>query len=81
MQMVIQRGKHRRGCRSLGGKRSPWVCPEAFWGNYAANVVALRGRHHNWLRFLCNDPECPARLFVRADHVARLVAATPEGRR
>jgi hypothetical protein len=73
---------HRRDCRALaqvkrGETPSPWSpWPERqYFGTRAANEDASRDRHHVWIQFTCNDPQCQATLHVDGmwvvDHAAR----------
>lgn len=65
---------HRRACFAvLEVQKGVWARP---WAGVLADPPTVfadawgKGRGHRvWLRFACNDPQCPAVLRLRADSV------------
>jgi len=64
-------GKHSKGC--LAGEQgwnTVWSsCPES---RFLDKNGGHRSRNEVWLEFPCNDPECKAKLLLRADDVLLL---------
>jgi hypothetical protein len=60
---------HKKDCRC---KSWSGLTDGHYWGNFAGNPNAERGRHHIWHRVLCNDPNCNGKKAV---HSSVLVSA------
>ena len=74
----IYKIKHIKNCRALahveeGTWNSPWVVPVSCYLDINAGC---KGRTTNWVRFICNDPGCKARLYVSEEDLLRAIDET-----
>jgi len=70
-------GKHREGCYAVAAEREGrwhtcWGC--AVWRDDPFVATSRRcGKtgtiHKRWLRIVCNDPECPAKLHIEESFI------------
>lgn len=59
---------HKKDC-FMNRSKVPWsgIIKETYWGNFAANRNATRGRNYMWHVLTCNDPSCTALKAVHSN--------------
>ncbi len=66
----IMQPKHVVGCFAVKKRANPWMFERVEWLNWRGKK--LGNRDQRWLIFRCNNPDCPALLYITESEITRI---------